>query len=283
MQSMPLKRVLIMDTSSTDGTAELARSVGYEVVSVRRSEFNHGGTRQSAANLMADVDILVYLTQDAFLANEHSIENIVAPFRDPDVGAVCGRQLPRKGAGLLESHAREFNYPAQSIIRDLKYRDRAGFKAIFASNSFSAYRACALRKVGGIPSNVIVSEETVVFARMLLNGWKTAYAGDATVYHSHDYTLTQEFRRYFDIGVLHSREKWLLEEFGNVKGEGVRFFLSELKMLWPSRLYLVPASVMHTIVKLAGYQLGRHENKLSRTVVRSFSQQKSYWVQDRVS
>jgi rhamnosyltransferase len=184
---------------------------------------------------------------------------------------------------LLESHAREFNYPAQSIIRDLKYRDRAGFKAIFASNSFSAYRACALRKVGGIPSNVIVSEETVVFARMLLNGWKTAYAGDATVYHSHDYTLTQEFRRYFDIGVLHSREKWLLEEFGNVKGEGVRFFLSELKMLWPSRLYLVPASVMHTIVKLAGYQLGRHENKLSRTVVRSFSQQKSYWVQDRVS
>ncbi len=29
------------------------------------------------------------------------------------------------------------------------------------------------------------------------------------VYHSHDYTPRQEFQRYFDIGVFHSRQRLL--------------------------------------------------------------------------
>ena len=277
-QALPVQRILIIDSCSSDGTADLARKAGFEVVSVTRSAFNHGGTRQVAANLMFDVDILVYLTQDAVLCGPESLANLIKPFMDDTVGGVYGRQLPRLGAGVLESHARAFNYPQLSIVRDLAYRKKAGFKAVFASNSFAAYRTSSLRDVGGFPSDVVVSEETIVFARMLLSGLKTAYAGDATVYHSHHYSLFESMQRYFDIGVVHAREHWMIEEFGHVRGEGKRFLISELKALWPRHIYLLPVSCLQTIAKLLGYQLGLRERMLDRRVSRYLSQQKNVWV-----
>jgi rhamnosyltransferase len=85
-------------------------------------------------------------------------------------------------------------------------------------------------------------------------------------------------QRYFDIGVVHARESWILEEFGHVGGEGKRFLLSELKALWPSHLYLLPLSGLQTIAKLLGYQLGLRERSLDRRVSRYLSQQKNLWV-----
>ena len=99
-QALPVQRILIIDSCSSDGTADLARKAGFEVVSVTRSAFNHGGTRQVAANLMFDVDILVYLTQDAVLCGPESLANLIKPFMDDKVGGVYGRQLPRLGAGI---------------------------------------------------------------------------------------------------------------------------------------------------------------------------------------
>ena len=85
-----------------------------------------------------------------------------------------------------------------------------GIKAAFLSNSFAAYRRSALESVGGFPSDTIFGEDTFAAAKMLLNGWKIAYSAEATVYHSHNLTFIEEFRRYFDIGVFHSREKWFM-------------------------------------------------------------------------
>ena len=54
-------------------------------------------------------------------------------------------------------------------------------------------------------------------------GWRTAYVAEAQVYHSHPFTVVQEFRRYFDTGVYHRQEMWLRESFGSPVGEGKRF------------------------------------------------------------
>ena len=45
-------QVLILDSCSTDGTAELARQSGFRVHQIARSDFNHGGTRQVGAELL---------------------------------------------------------------------------------------------------------------------------------------------------------------------------------------------------------------------------------------
>lgn len=58
---------------------------------------------------------------------------------------------------------------------------------------------------------MIFGEDTIAAAMLLQGGKKIAYVSDAEAYHSHNYTVGQEFKRYFDIGVLHSTENWILQ------------------------------------------------------------------------
>lgn len=271
------RSVMVVDSSSTDGTRELARANGFKVHIISPSEFNHGGTRQLAADLLPEIDILVYLTQDALLASHDTIAELLKAFDDPTIGAAYGRQLPHKGARPIESHARLFNYPARSSIRTFNSRRDMGIKSIFISNSFAAYRREALISVGGFPRHVIFGEDTVTAAKLLQAGWKIAYVAESQVYHSHSYTWRQEFRRYFDIGVLHSRERWLLNEFGQAGGEGRRFVLSELKYLWPKHMFLIPSSLVRTGLKLAGYRLGNMEQRFSLAWKRKLSMHSGFW------
>jgi rhamnosyltransferase len=277
-QNVPPSRVLIVDSSSDDATSALAKREGFRLREIERNDFNHGGTRQWAADLESDAEIVVFLTQDAVLANPNSLQNLISAFDDPSIAAAFGRQLPSPEASPIESHARLFNYPSQSSVRALKDRELLGFKTIFISNSFAAYRCGALRAVGGFPADTIFGEDTVVAARLLLAGWKIAYTADAMVYHSHSYTWAQEFHRYFDIGVLHARECWLLEQFGQTGGEGKRFVFSELRYLWRRHAVVIPSALIHTAAKFAGYRLGRIEARLKPRLKRRLSMHHSYWL-----
>lgn len=271
------EQVFIVDSSSTDGTVDLAHAAGFRVQTITRESFNHGGTRQLAADLLSETDILVYLTQDALLASGEAIAVLLKTFDDPEVGAAYGRQLPHVDATPIEAHARLFNYPARSSVRTLDSRQSMGIKSIFISNSFAAYRREALFAVGGFQRDVIFGEDTIAAAKLLLAGWKIAYVADAQVYHSHAYTWTQDFKRYFDIGVLHSRENWLLQEFGGTGGEGGRFVRSEWNYLWPQYWWLIPSALIRTALKLAGYRLGRIESKLSLEIKRRLSMHRRFW------
>lgn len=271
-------QVLIVDSESTDGTVDLARTAGFQVHSVARAEFNHGGTRQMAAEMLPNTEILVYMTQDAVLADSNALANLLAAFVDPQVGAACGRQLPRPEARAIEAHARNFNYPAISEMRTRASRERLGIKAAFLSNSLAAYRRSALMHVGGFPANVIFGEDMITAARLLLAGYKVAYVAEAFAYHSHPYTQVQEFKRYFDIGVLHSREPWLLEEFGQVSGEGKRFVLSELRYLRERNAWQIPSALIRTVIKFLGYRLGRTEARLTPNIKRRLSMHSSFWT-----
>jgi rhamnosyltransferase len=271
------ERVLIIDSSSSDGTKDLVRTSGFKLHIITKSEFNHGATRQLALEVMKEAEVFVYLTQDAALAEPSSIQKLLEAFADPLVAACYGRQLPKLNAGAMETHARLFNYPNISCIRNLNNRKDKGIKSIFLSNSFSAYRREALMDVGGFPEDVIFGEDTVVTGRFHINGWKTAYVAEATVYHSHSYSFMQEFRRYFDVGVLHSRESWLLEQFGDIKGEGKKFVLSELQYLWNHQRTQIPSAIIRTWLKVLAYRLGRNEARMSFRIKSRLSMNKNYW------
>lgn len=180
--------VLIVDSESTDGTADLARAAGFHVYTVARTEFDHGGTRQFAAELLPDAEIFVFMTQDAVLTDSEGINALLKSFADRNVAAAFGRQLPHPDATPIEAHARLFNYPAQSCVRTLASREQLGIKTIFISNSFAAYRRGTFMDIGGFPRNVIFGEDTITTAKMLLAGWKIAYVAEAQMYHSHSYS-----------------------------------------------------------------------------------------------
>lgn len=269
--------VFVVDSSSADGTTEIASSFGAKVTIIPVSEFNHGGTRQKMVETLTDYDVYVFMTQDAYLADAQALEQLIAPFADATVGAVCGRQLPHEGANPLAAHARLFNYPAESRVKSMADAPELGIKTPFISNSFAAYRRKALLAVGGFPGNVILSEDMYVAARMLLAGWKIAYAGDARCHHSHNYTLSQEFRRYFDTGVFHTLEPWIRASFGGAGGEGLRYVKSELRFLGVRRLYLWPSALLRSALKLLGYKLGQQEARLPLELKRRLSMHRGFW------
>jgi len=277
MQSLSPLECLAIDSTSADGTPELLAAAGLRIHSIPRQTFNHGATRQLAVELCPDAEIIIFMTQDAVLASPDSLQRLLDAFADPLVGAAYGRQLPAADATPIAAHARLFNYLPQSYVRDKSDIPRYGIKTAFLSNSFAAYRRSALLAVGGFPTSAILSEDTMVATRMLLHDWKIAYCAEATCFHSHNYSMIDEFRRYFDIGVFHGREPWYLATLGKAEGEGFRFVHSELHYLRKKSPSLIPSALLRTLSKFCGYKLGRMERFLPAPLKHRLSMNKGYW------
>jgi rhamnosyltransferase len=276
---LPPSHILLIDSSSQDRTAEVAKEFGVHFHSIEQSTFNHGNTRNLARYLIDDLtDILVYMTQDAIPVNERFLEELLHPFADPEVGMVYGRQMPVPGAPPLEAFPRLFNYPAHSMVKSQVDLPTMGIKTFFCSDSFCAYRSTAWDRVGGFPKDVIIGEDQHIAARMIQGGHKIAYAAAAQVYHSHSYTISQEFQRYFDTGAFFSQQRWILDLAGRAEGEGLRFVRAQTIYLWKiGKVHLVPYSLLLTIVKYLGYRVGLLEAHIPMDWKIRCSQQKYFW------
>jgi rhamnosyltransferase len=276
-QTLKPHRLFNIDSASTDQTAVLAQSAGFEVVRIDRSQFNHGATRQLAVEYLSDCTIIVFLTQDAIPATCNTLAEIVRCFDDPTVAVAYGRQLPHKGATPIESHARVFNYGPRTIKKDAAAAQQLGTKVFFCSNSFAAYRRSTLVDLGGFRSDLILGEDMEFAARAIIAGYTNVYCATAPVYHSHDYTITQIVERYFDIGVFDETNPWMREQFGSHRGEGLRFVASELRYLATHAPLEIPRALIQTAGKLVGYRLGRLERLLPTGMKRRLSMLPSYW------
>ena len=255
-QSIPDIPVLIIDSGSDKEWCKAAQGLNWQLKEIESKDFNHGGTRQMGIDMCPGKEIIVFLTQDAILADEYSIENLVRAFDDISVGCAYGRQLPHKDANVFAAFARLHNYPAKSYVRSYEDRNVYGMKTAFISNSFAAYRRTAMEKVGGFPPNVVLSEDMYVAAKMLMLGWKIAYVAEAKVYHSHNFTLRQDFKRYFDIGSFHAKESWIRKTFGEAEESGKQYIISELKYIVGQKNFRLHEMLIRDGVKFLAYRLG---------------------------
>jgi rhamnosyltransferase len=270
--------VAVVDSSSTDGSAEVALEHAFQVHRIPVSAFNHGRTRQDAIErFCSGREFVIFLTQDAVLESRDSLTNLLAVFRDEKVGAAYGRQLPHHGARPFEAHAALFNYKPVSESRSLADLAKYGHKAAFLSNSFAAYRIALLAEVGGFPDHLILGEDTYVAMRLLMAGWSLSYCAEACVRHSHDYSIWQELQRYFDCGVMHAQTPEFLSTFGPPEGEGMRFVLSELSYIGRVAPLQLPQVPVRNALKYCGYRLGRVFRRLPGTWRFRLSMTKGYW------
>lgn len=270
--------VYIIDSGSDRRCCENALDgLFYTWIQTTPQAFNHGGTRRRAAQSCDGYPYLVYMTQDAIPTDEYALSSLLRVFSDETVGLAYGRQLPQLDAGVLAAHARLFNYSEQSRIKSLQDAPELGIKTAFCSNVFAAYRRTALMEAGNFPEHVILGEDTCAAGKMLINGWRIAYCADAKVYHSHNYSIWQEFKRYFDTGVLHAQYPWIRKTFGRAEGEGRRFVLSETRYVMRHSPFLLPGMICRDGCKLLGYRLGLWERKLPLGIKKKLSMHARYW------
>ena len=221
-QTLRPEEILVVDSASADDTLKLAKAFpGVRVLSVRQTEFDHGGTRDMALRQTAG-EFVCFLTQDALPENDGYLAALLAPFADERVGAVCGRQKALPDALPEEKLTRKFNYPAESFERDAADRDRLGIKTYFLSDACSAYRRSAYLAAGGFERPIETNEDMLMAARLIAEGWRIAYSAEATVLHSHRFSLRQDYFRSRKIGAFLARYAAELGG-GNANGEGIRY------------------------------------------------------------
>jgi rhamnosyltransferase len=278
VQSVQADELLVVDSCSTDETVSIAEEHGAVVIPIARDEFEHGSTRNLAVRRSTG-DIVLFFTQDAVPATHDLIEKLVAVLiQDPSIAISYGRQLPHQDASLSAEALRMFNYPDQSRIRTFSDRETLGLKTAFVSNSCAAYRRSFLEELGYFQEGLIFGEDTCAAGRLLQKGYAIAYVAGATVFHSHNYSLLQEFRRSFDIGVLHRSEHWLIETFGRAEGEGGRYVRFELSMIMErKKFYLLPVFFLRNLAKYSGYKLGSRYHVLPQWLLPKFSMNSGWW------
>ena len=220
-QTLPVSKILVMNTrSQVDVEKLLADRPEIQVVSLEKNEFDHGGTRDRAARL-SEADYLLFLTQDALPADAHLVERLAAAFGDKRVKAAYARQLPKEDCRELERYTRNFNYPEKSRIKTAADLPELGIKTFFCSNVCAMYERETYLAQGGFPRRTIFNEDMIYAGGLIQSGYAIAYAADAEVIHSHNYSGREQFHRNFDLAVSQAEHP---EIFGGVasEGEGIR-------------------------------------------------------------
>lgn len=277
-QSYPIHRIILMNTGEEYWNPRyVADMPNVEVHHLTKAEFNHGGTRKAAA-AMSTADIFICMTQDAVPYDPKLVEHLVRCFELEGVKAAYARQLPAYDCDVLERYAREFNYPDSSFVKSGMDLEKMGIKTYFCSNVCAAYEKSAYDELGGFVSRTIFNEDMIYAAKVIQAGYKIAYSAQACVIHSHNYNCRQQFHRNFDLGVSQAEHP---EIFAGVpsEGEGMKLVKESAAYAWSLRR---PDLLVHLFLqsgfKYMGYFLGKHYQKLPKSIVLRCTMNREYWT-----
>ena len=277
-QTFPIHRIIVMNTEETYWNKELEEKFSIlEVHHLKKQEFDHGATRRRGAEL-SDAEILIFMTQDALPADRNLVGNLVqAVAGNEKTGAAYARQLPKNDCGFLEKYTRSFNYPEQSCLKTEKDVETRGIKTYFCSNVCAAYDHRIYNEIGGFPEHAIFNEDMIYAGWMVKKGYAVAYAAEAKVYHSHNYSCSQQFHRNFDLGVSQAEHPEIFEGVPS-EGEGIRLVKRSLGyLIRTGHFWLIPQLIWQSGMKYAGYFLGKRYRKLPRKVVLACTMSPYYW------
>ena len=271
------RRILVMNTGEQYWNREWEKCPILEVHHLEQKDFDHGGTRRRAAEL-SNADIMIFMTQDALPADRKVIGNLVcAVSENPGAGAAYARQLPRADCRFLERYTRSFNYPEQSSVKSLADIDKYGIKTYFCSNVCAAYRKEIYDKLGGFVERTIFNEDMIYAGNLIKAGYGIAYAADAKILHSHNYSCMEQFHRNFDLGVSQAEHPEIFEGVPS-EGEGIRLVKRSLGyLIRTGHFWLIPQLIWQSGMKYAGYFLGKRYRKLPRKVVLACTMSPYYW------
>lgn len=256
-------------------------SCPYTLLHVKKEEFDHGSTRMKGA-MQSEADVILFMTQDAVPADRYLVEHLVHSLDSTDIseGAVAvayARQLPNRDCRIVEQYTRKFNYPDKGCIKRKADIPELGIKTFFCSDVCAAYRKDLFAALGGFEAPVIFNEDMFFAAKAIEHGYGVEYAANACVFHSHNYSVKQQFHRNFDLAVSQAQHPEIFEQISS-EAEGMKLVKSTIKYLISIRKpYLIWNLGWQCIGKYAGFFLGKRYHKLSRKQILKCTMNREYW------
>lgn len=169
-------RIVVVNDRSSDATGPLIDAWGARHPGRIEAFHRRAGRPGKAAALQdamarAEGDIALVFDAD-YTPQPGLLRRLVAPFFDPEVGAVMGRVVPRNTGINLLTRLLELERSAGYQV-DQQARMNLGGAPQYGG-TVGGVRLSALRAVGGWQPDVL-AEDTDITVRLLVAGWKTVY------------------------------------------------------------------------------------------------------------
>lgn len=255
-------RIVYVDSGSTDGSVEFARSLGVEVVELDPSKpFTASRSRNEGFDRLLAVDPNLKYVQ--FIDGDcELIEGWIERARQtlderPDVAVVCGRRLEL--------------FPDRSIYNKLCHIEwNTPVGEAKACGGDAMMRPSAFQQVRGFNPTLIGGEEPELCVRLRNQGWKIL-------------RIEADMTRH-DVNILHFRTWWKRNRrTGHAYAEGAwmhgrtpeKHWVRESRSIWVWGS-IVPLLVLVTLVPSQGWSLLLllgYPLSIARTFVRSRTQQ----------
>ncbi|HEB61343.1 MAG TPA: glycosyltransferase family 2 protein [Phycisphaeraceae bacterium] len=189
-QTRPAERVIVIDDGSTDGSGEIARQAGAEVIT-HRENLGLAAARNSALTA-SDADILAGIDADVALSPDY-LATVERAFTDGDLAAVCGN--------LRERYTNTLADKWRSIHMAQHYGENDIDNPRILYGSTTTVRLDILRKLGGWNVNYQRNGEDVdLTMRLKEKGYRTRYLAAAKAEHLRRdtfATVLDSFRNWF--------------------------------------------------------------------------------------
>jgi len=174
--------IIAINDHSTDATGKILEDYARrhpQIQPLHRS----GGLRGKPAALQeasqkARGEVLVVFDAD-YIPGKSLLEFLVAPFADPQVGAVMGRVVPYNVSGSLLTRLLDLERAAGYQVNQQARHD-LGLIAQYGGTA-GAVRRAALDSVGGW-NRKSLTEDTDLTLRLAIRGWKVVYVNRAECY-----------------------------------------------------------------------------------------------------
>ncbi len=278
----------IIDSGSTDGVIDAISKLGnskIQIIKISSEEFGHGRTRNQAIAQTTGQYIAV-ITQDATPASDYWLQNLVRDIeQDSQIAGVFGKHLTYPEADIFTK--RDFQMHFDSFLEEpvvwledkRRYQEDQGYrqKLHFFSDNNALLRRLAWEE---IPYPDVSFAEDQQWAKLVVEaGWKKGYSDEGAVYHSHNYTLLDLFRRsidesramkkYFDYK-LSPTLKSVLRSWVGFSVQDTKYVLSLKNNVAGNLLYLF-SQYVRNLLKPLGHHIGSKYLEMPLFLVRFLS------------
>ena len=215
-------------TECNDNTEKILRKNKIKYKKIKKEDFSHSLTREKAA-MKSRADILVFITQDIDIRDNLWLHKLIRKIENGKCEATFSRQVAKDNG--LEKYTRELNYPEKSRIVSKKDINKLGLRTFFFSDAASAIKTSIFKELKGYDGKILPTNEDQYFAyKLITNGYKIGYCADSVVYHSHNFSLKQMYKRYYDTGVFFKQNSYLDQYGTNKTGGGMAVYVLKRAM-----------------------------------------------------
>lgn len=265
-QVMKPDRIRILLTVSGDAQEErnnLLQTLpeGTDIETIEKQYFSHGGTRQYGVDT-SPAEYILFMTQDAMPSDRYLVRNLYMALQKKDAAVAYARQIPYSDASDTEKYSRRYNYPSYSISKTKADVEKMGIKAYFCSDTCAMYNVSLHNELGGFDITAKFSEDMLYACKAINCGCSVEYVSDAHVFHSHNFTIKEQFKRYKQTAKSQKANK---EIFKDVKSEseGIKYLLKGMRyFIYKGNFKAVFELCLNSAVKYAGFLAGKigHEH-----------------------